>query len=277
MLVTLVGGTTLLGFGWWPVAHLQSRSARRLENITWRRIWLPVVPALTVAAALCGWALVEPDPVPERVPWSLMLMTLPFALLFARAAFRSGCALLAIQVDPATATVGILRPWIVFSPHLAKRLSDRQVEAALEHERAHARHRDPLRIWLAQLAADLQWPWPQAQKRLQQWLTTLEPARDEEARVAGTDGADLAEVILASARFARRANLSMQAALIGEPSRLKERIQRLLDASPADVEANRHLFGPLVLIVPTLTFALAGGAIFGERLVRALFSIAASL
>lgn len=276
MLITLAGGVMLLACGWWPAAHFTSRSARAVEKITWRQIWLPLVPGLTVAAALCGWALVEPDPVPEKVPWSLVLASIPFGLLFVRAAVRSGRALMADQEDPATATVGILRPWIVFSPYLAKRLGDRQIEAALEHERAHARDRDPLRIWLAQLAVDLQWPWPQAQERLQQWLTTLELARDEEARAAGIEGTELAEVILASARFTRRANLAMQAALIGEPSRLKERIQRLLDPSPADPEeSQRPWHDPLVLLVPSLAFALVGGAIFGERLVHALFWIAA--
>jgi BlaR1 peptidase M56 len=276
MLITLIGGASLLAFGWWPGAELQSIGARRLERIAWRRIWRPVVPALTAAAALCGWALAEPDPVPEKVPWSLVLMAVPFALLFARAAFRSGRALLAIQDNPVTATVGILRPWIIFSPHLAKKLSDRQIEAALEHERAHARHRDPLRIWLAQLATDLQWPWPQAHERLQQWLTTLELARDEEARAAGVDGTDLAEVILASARYVGRADLSMQAALIGEPSSLRERVHRLLDPSPADTEESRGAWhGPLLSLVPSLAFALVSGAIFGERLVHALFRIAA--
>jgi hypothetical protein len=276
MLIALIGGTTLLACGWWPVAHPRASSARRLEEITWRRVWLPVVPALAVAAWLCGWALAEPDPVPERVPVLILFMAAPFALLVARAAARATWSLVADQGDPGTATVGLLRPWILFSPHLARRLDERQVEAALEHERAHACHRDPLRIWLAQLATDLQWPWPRARERLQQWLIALELARDEEARTAGIDGIDLAEVILASARFSERANFSVQAALIGEPSALKERIRRLLDSSPAvqgGTQAASH--GSPFLLVPILTLALAMGAIFGEQLVRALFWIAA--
>src|SRR5215471_8634601 len=93
MLITLLGGTTLLACGWWPAVHLQSGSARALERITWGRIWLPIVPALMVVAALCGWALVEPDPVPENVPWPVVLMSIPFVLLFTRAAVRSGWAM----------------------------------------------------------------------------------------------------------------------------------------------------------------------------------------
>ena len=276
ILITLFGGAWLLACGWWPAAQFDSISGRDLEQVAWRRIWLPATPALAVAAALCGWALVEPDPVPEKMPWPLVLMAAPFALLFVRAAVRAGQALLSGQDDPATATVGLLRPWIVFSPQLAKKLSDRQIEAALEHERAHARHRDPLRIWLAQFATDLQWPWPQARERLRQWLTALELARDEEACAAGVDGTDLAEVIMTSARFATRANPSTLAALAGEPSRLKERIQRLLYPSPAGTEERpRSSYSPLFLLAPGLALAQIGGAIFGARLVHALFWIAA--
>jgi len=128
-------------------------------------------------------------------------------------------------------------PWILFSPHLAKALDDCAVEAALEHERAHTRHRDPLRIWLAQFAADLRWPWPQAQKRFLEWILALEFARDDEARAAGIDGSDLATAVLASLRFRDRPTPSPEATLAGEPSVLKERIARLLSPLADHLEA----------------------------------------
>ncbi|MGH7781215.1 MAG: M56 family metallopeptidase [Candidatus Binataceae bacterium] len=275
MLIALIGGTTLLGCGWWPVTHAPASSARRLEVITWRQVWLPIVPAVIVAAWLCGWALAEPDPVPERVPLSLILAAAPFALLLARAAGRAAWSLVADQGDPATATVGLLRPWIVFSPHLARRLDQAQINAVLEHERAHARHWDPLRIWLAQLATDLQWPWPQARDRLRQWLLALELARDEEARASGIDGTDLADAILASARFDQRLNLPLQAALIGEPSALKQRIAHLLDPLPSESEETlASIRGRLLAVVLSLLIAVALGLIFGERVIRELFWIA---
>lgn len=275
MLIALIGGAALLACGWWPVADVRTSSARRLERITWRRLWVPVLPPLAVAAWLCGWALTEPDPVPERVPITLILMSLPFALLFARAAVRAGWSVIADQGAPGIATVGLPRPWIVFSPHLAKRLDDQQIEAALAHENAHVRHRDPLRIWLAQLATDLQWPWPQAHARLRRWLLALELARDEEARAAGVEGSDLAGVILASARFSQQMNLLPRAALIGEPSALKERISRLIDSPPTDLETTQgSTRAALLMLVPTLLMALALGAMFGEELVRGLFWLA---
>src|SRR5262249_55880142 len=156
-LIALVGGAALLACGWWPVADVRVPNARSRERITWWRIWLPVAPALAVASAFCGWALLEPDPIPGGMPVSLILMSAPVLVLLGRAAARACWALTTDPGDPGTATVGLLRPWIVFSPRLAKQLDDRQIEAALEHERAHARHWDPLRIWLAQLVTDLQW------------------------------------------------------------------------------------------------------------------------
>lgn len=96
---------------------------------------------------------------------------------------------------------GVLRPRILISPRLANALQDRELEAVVEHERAHARHRDPLRLWLAQLATDLQWPWPQARVRFRAWIHALELARDEEALARGVDGADLAAAILVSVRL----------------------------------------------------------------------------
>jgi beta-lactamase regulating signal transducer with metallopeptidase domain len=143
----------------------------------------------------------------------------------------------------------------------------------LEHERAHARHWDPLRIWLTQLATDLQWPCPQARERLRRWLLALELARDEEARATGAEGTDLADAILASARFDQRVNLPLQAALMGEPSALKQRIARLLDPLPSE-EMQQHKGGQLFALLLTLLFAVALGTIFGQRVIHALFWIA---
>lgn len=275
MLIILLGGLTMLACGWWPAANARTTSARDLEQITWRRIWIPVGPALVMVAALCGWALSERDPVPEKVSLWLIALSLPCAALVVRAGLRAGAALLCAQEDFTTATVGLLRPWIMFSPHLAKRLSEPQLEAALEHERAHARHRDPLRIWLAQLVTDLQWPWPAARRRMQDWLAALEPARDEEARAAGIEGADLAEVILACARVAR-ANPHLQAALSGEAASLKQRVERLLLPLPAwSAKPRTRELAPSLALVGLLIAALTLGAVFGEPVLHALFAITA--
>jgi len=273
ILIVLIGGTTVLSCGWWPVGDVRESSARRLEQIAWRQVWLPVAPAIIVAAWLCGWALVEPDPVPEGAPPLLILMSLPLAMVFARAVIRAGWSLFGDRRDPGTATVGLLRPWIVFSPHLAKGLDDLQIEAALAHERAHAQHRDPLRILLAQFVTDLQWPWPQAQQRLRRWLFALELARDEEAREAGIEGPDLAEAIVASARFRQQANLSLRAALTGEASALKERVKRLSQPLPIEYSRARSKTPVLVAAISSLSLAVLLGVISGEEVISTLFRI----
>jgi len=275
VLIALFGGIALLACGWWPAGQIARGSARRRELLLWRRIWWTLVPALTVAAWLCGWALVEPDPVPERVPVAIVLLSVPFLLLFMRAAVRAGWSLFRNDGDPGTATVGLLKPWIVFSPHLAKALDDRAIEAALEHERAHARHRDPMRIWLAQLVTDLQWPWPQARDRFRAWIVVLELARDEEARAAGADGADLASAILAAARLRRHAIVSPVAALIGEQSVLKQRIACLLNPLKDQVEEIRARWPQPWILAPILLITVMLGSTFGEIVVRTLLRIAA--
>ncbi len=275
ILVALLGGTMILACGWWPAAQTSQGSARRVEQFMWRRIWWTFIPALAVAAWLCGWALVEPDPVPEKVPPAVLLLSVPFLLLFARAAIRAVWSLLRDDGDPGTATVGLLKPWIVFSPHLAKALDDRVIEAALEHERAHARHRDPLRIWLAQIVTDLQWPWPQARERFRAWIVALELARDEEARAAGVDGSDLASAILAAARLRRHAIVSPVAALIGEQSVLKQRIARLLNPLADQAQEVRARWPQPLILAPVLLIAVVLGSAFGEIVVRTLLRIAA--
>jgi hypothetical protein len=273
ILVALLGGTMMLACGWWPARDAGGGSARHLERLRWRHIWLPLVPSLIMAAWLFGWALAEPDPTPEKASILLILVSVPFALLFGRAAIRAVWSLVRDEGEVVTATVGLLRPWILFSPYLAKTLDDRTVEAALAHERAHARHRDPLRIWLAQLATDLQWPWPQAQKRFQLWILALELARDEEARASGVDGTDLATAILAAARLGRQAILPANAALISDPSTLKERISRLLEPLPLEQAPTHTMTWTAVVVIPILLGTIGLGSVFGEQIVRTLLRL----
>jgi hypothetical protein len=275
ILVALLGGMMILACGWWPARDALGGSARHLERFRWTRIWLPLAPASIITASLCGWALAEPDPTPEKAPMLLILASVPFALLFFRAAVRAVWALVRDEGDVVTATVGLLRPWVLFSPYLARALDDRTIEAALEHERAHARHRDPLRIWLAQLATDLQWPWPQAQKRFGLWILALELARDEEARASGIEGSDLATAILASARLGRQAILPANAALIADPSTLKERISRLLEPLPLNPPPTHAVTWTALVVIPVLLGAIGFGFVFGEQIVRTVLRLSA--
>lgn len=288
ILVMLLGGLALQPFVGWPPTVAAELPAAELERRSWRRLWYPIVPALLVAAWLCGWALRAPDPVHDPLdPWVLLAAWLPFGLIFARAAARGVWSLLRRPIDCGVSTVGLIRPQVVFSPFLARQLEEGVIRAALAHERAHELHRDPLRIWLAQLVTDLQWPWPWAGRRLEIWLEALELARDDQARAAGADGADLAAAVLGSVRYLERIAASpgtrltgtqlAHARLIGDAIALRKRVSRLLAPLPQRSRAAPAGLGRLrragLLLVPLLLVALVLGAVYGEHVVRPLLGM----
>jgi hypothetical protein len=116
-----------------------------------------------------------------------------------------------------------------------------------------------------------------AQRRLAEWLATLEWARDDEARAAGAKGADLAAAVLGSLRYQLRAS-RIGAGLIGQPDALPARIARLLrplPEAPPRRAPSRRLPGawlPLALFA-----ALIVGHAFGERLIGPLLSLSYTL
>jgi Zn-dependent protease with chaperone function len=267
LLMLLLGGVALQLFAAWPHRRLALSWSRQLERRRWLSLWGPIVPALCVAAWLCGWALSQPDPVPYRVDRLIFILCVPFAAIGLRALFRAGWSLWRSPDDYAIATVGVLRPRIVIAAALAEVLDRGAYEAALAHERAHLQHRDPLRIWLAQFVTDLQWPWGSAQRRYSSWLAALENARDDEARAAGIDGADLAAAVLGSLRL-QIAHSGPHAMLTGDPSALPARIERLLQPLPEFPPPRETpwfvVLGSLVLL---LLIALDVGAVWGARLI----------
>lgn len=289
ILIVLLGGVALQPFVWWPSARLADLPPMELERASWRRLWYPVVPTLLVAAWLCGWALRQPDPVRDPVDlWVLSAVWAPFALIFARAAARAVWALLRNPIDRGVSTIGLFQPQVVFPPFLAKQLEDGVIRAALAHERAHALHRDPLRIWLAQLVTDLQWPWPRAARRLEVWLEALELARDDEARAEGAEGADIAAAVLESVRYLERTTAARSPArltgtqlaharLIGDPAALRQRVSRLLAPLPQPPHGTSAALGLLehagLLLIPLLLAAFVLGALYGERLIRPLLGM----
>ncbi len=157
-----------------------------------------------------------------------MLTALPFVLIFARAAWRTTRSLTISHEHLTIATVGLIRPRIVIAPHFSAVVDADALAAAVEHERAHAKHRDPLRIWLAQLATELLWPAPAAVARLHCWKHALEIARDDEARAQGAAGPDLAAAIVASLRLSQSIIPPAVAATLTDETFIKERVTRLL-------------------------------------------------
>jgi hypothetical protein len=288
ILIMVLGGLALQPFASWRGAAGEAACSAQLERSAWLRLWYPIVPLALMAAGLCGWALREPDPVRDPLdPWVVILIGMPFALLFGRAGLRAAWALLRTPPECCVSTVGLIQPQVVFSPFLAKQLDESVIRAALAHERAHARHRDPLRIWLAQLVTDLQWPWPQARRRLDTWLDALELARDDEARERGADGPDLAAAMLASVRFLSSATPEARVAfsgtqhaharLVGDSRALRMRVGRLLAPlparSPSELRRGLSCRKSVLLLVPLLLTVLALGFVYGESLVHPLLGL----
>ncbi len=285
LLLLLFGGLAAQPLVLWPLHPMDNAAPpQRAERQLWIRLWLPVLPILVVAAWLGGWALREPDPVHTRFDHGVLVAAcLPFAWIALRAALRAAWALLHEPAELPVCTAGLWRPRVLFSPFFARTLEDAQIAAAWAHEQAHVRHRDPLRIWLAQLATDLQWPWPSASRRFQRWLEVLEYARDDEARRGGTSGVDLASAILATARRSVTAparggqgRAALDAALLGQGVALQRRLARLLaplpEAAPQEPPAGLSDAEALGVVLGVLVLSCALGATYGPQVLHVFFA-----
>ena len=271
LIVALCGSAIWLA-GWLPLRSRgrAAESGRAAERRSWLALWLPLVPAAAALAALAGWALQEPRLTDEILRPLTPLFVAPIAGLWLRAAWRAGRALAHPRVPPLAATLGLWRPRIAIDDRLARDLDAPARQAVLAHERAHCHHRDPLRIWLAQIASDLQWPSPQAAVRFERWRQALELARDEEAREGGIDGEDLAAALIGAVRLAQRRVVSPLATLVDGEQALVLRVGRLLaPLRPPPAQPWRTLLalaGSLALLAAATIFGLG----HGDLLVRAL-------
>lgn len=240
----------------------------RSERHCWTGVWMPALPAAVLLCGLIGWSVREPAD-SEALPWTLVFMSSPAGMVWVRAAIRALRALWSPPTGAYAAAVGLFRPRVVIDQRLRAALDPAALHAVEAHEWAHARHRDPLRIWLAQLITDVQWPLPHARARFEAWLTSLEMVRDDDARRAGIDGADLAAAVITAAQFgtARAAG----ARITGDGHDLADRVDRLLQPLPPAAQPERAP-ATLVMIAPLFGLAIVAGAWFGEIAIRTLLS-----
>ena len=256
-LVALVGGTLA-----WLLAPSRDSAAAGPAWACERRAWrLLVAPIIAIGTAtLCGWALQEPDVSDEHFSLLAWLVAIVVLALWTRALARFGRSSTRRPALP-IAVVGLGKPRAVFDPALAHLLDTDAVGAALAHEEAHRRHRDPLRIALAQLAVDLQWPWPQARRRVASWREALEEARDDEAICDGAHPDDLAAAIIGAARLSRQGS---GAALTGTHP-IERRIGRLLESGPRG-----HSIAFAAIVGSGLLASALIGFVYGEELLALL-------
>lgn len=268
MVLVLCGAGAWLA-SWVPTGEASDRgdlSGRQLEARAWRRIWLTLVPAGLAFATMFGWALQEPGITDERLLPTAVVAVTPIGLLWLRCAMRACVAAFARELPP-IGTVGLWRPRVVVADDLHARLDPAAFAAAIAHERVHVRHRDPLRIWLAQVVTDLQWPSAAARRRFEHWLTALELARDEEARLAGASGEDLAAAIVTVARMPWRARGAV-ACLTGAETSLVSRVHRLL--APVRADHGRRSRALAFAIAALLAAGVGIGAAYGDDVLRAM-------
>jgi hypothetical protein len=260
----------------WMSAALCRRVAgeddvRVLERAAFRRVMLPLFLGVLMFAFLTGWAFREPDPSDEGVRPELLLVVAAALSVVLRALIRAASSVLAARVSSApVATVGLVACRVLVADAYRQAASAEVLSAALAHEAAHAKAHDPLRIWLAQFATDLQWPIPAARRRLRDWLFALELLRDDEALAAGTSPTTLAESILLAARLHGRC-ATPAAGICGEDGDIALRIRRLL-ADDVVVHESRETRASYTGLV--CCFALCGasllGAFYGELVLAVL-------
>lgn len=244
---------------------------RGQEPAAWWRLVLPACAGAIVLAFLVGWALREPDPSDERATQVFYGLAVAGALIAGRAVWRA-VASVRTAPDPRmpAATVGLVRPRVVVSSAFRGQAADDLLAAALAHEAAHARARDPLRIVVARLCADLQWPLPGARRRLHAWLEALEVRRDEEAVAAGACPIALAEAILVAARLAPVEASGAVAPVAGQEPMLAHRVRRLLDRSAMAPATRAGAVWPRMTWLALLAAGAWLGAVHGESVLAML-------
>jgi Zn-dependent protease with chaperone function len=139
---------------------------------------------------------------------------------------------------PLSVTAGLLRPLVLVSTGLRRELAPGLLDAVLEHERAHARRRDPLRLLAAALLSAAHLP------RTRQFLLAdlalaCEQAADEEAARHLGDRVRVAEAIVAVERLLGARPSRLGAAMGMGGSSAVARVEALLGDPLAEQPAAR--------------------------------------
>lgn len=127
--------------------------------------------------------------------------------------------------------------------------------AALEHELAHARHRDSLTRCLAAVATALHWPSPFVWLVERRLRLAQEQRCDETVLASGVDSAAYGRLLM---RCAQKVNggslwLSPAVASMARPNQLEERIEHIASGVKATRPARwRHVVVPLLLVLAGL-------------------------
>ena len=156
---------------------------------------------------------------------------------------------------------GLLRPHVYYSDGLARLLNPTELQAVLLHEEAHARKRDPLKVFVAHVLAAAFWPVPLARTLRDRYLALLEVRADQEA----VQRLSVEPIAGALVKLLQHAPASTPAIAVSYINPTEERVKWLLNpgARPAiQLLPLRHLFanGVMAASAALLTLGATSGA-----------------
>lgn len=155
-------------------------------------------------------------------------------------------------------TWGIWRP-VLLLPTSSESWREADLQAALQHELAHVRHRDPLRRWLGTLVCALWWPLPLVWLASRAWKLEQERACDDAVIVSGADPEGYAIQLLSAARQWQQHRFQTAAALVmAMPAGLEIRLRSVVADSVNRAPLSRAAAG-LVLMSGACIAMLAIG------------------
>ena len=134
LLVLLVCGSTLCLSGALPGWTRPEGSGRQLERRRWLAIWLRLLPTGAALGMLVGWAFQEPEPTDEALLPTTLLILVPVAIVWTRAALRAAAALTPSEATPSVATIGLFRPRFVIGAEVVRFLDANALRALRYHE-----------------------------------------------------------------------------------------------------------------------------------------------
>jgi Zn-dependent protease with chaperone function len=222
---------------------------------------LPVTLAAFVVAGLCvpSYLWLETNEATERVGLTCCAIALLGAAVWASSLMRSARAfLLSLRQSrqceragrrsegdslpvtvmnsgaPMLALAGLVRPRVIVSLGVLETLSRDEIEAALEHEKAHRSSRDNLKRLVLSLAPDI-FPFAPAFTRLNHgWAKLIEWAADDEATAGDSRRSlSLAAALVHIARMGTAPSISpLSSSFCGNDQNLSARVNRLLGLAP---------------------------------------------
>ena len=163
---------------------------------------------------------------------------------------------------------GLLRPEVYYSYGLARLLGLAELQAVLLHEEAHARRRDPLRVFAVHVLAAAFWPVPLVHTFRERYLAWLEVRADYEA----VQRLGVKPVATALVKLLQHAPAPAFAAAASHISPTEERVKWLLNpgTSPAiQLLPPWHLLTNGVMMASAALLALGTASATGTLLAAA--------